>query len=239
MRLLTKIEKLFNLDAWHSALAALRRLTYPLPAKPFIDAVDRERFQKVRARYQLPGEKINPKKYLELEPWMRMNVKRIRDSRIRQAPPKLRILDIGSGSGYFLHIAKCLGHDVLGLDLDFEPVFRETFEVLGLPRVIHWIKPFEPLPDLGAKFDLITAHMTCFNRRADNTHWGSAEWKYFMENLGHHLKPGGRVEFDLNPLPDGQHMAPELREYFRSLGARVDRRSVHLNAPQLQSISSG
>jgi SAM-dependent methyltransferase len=231
MRLSHKIKKLFNLDALHSTKAMLRRLSYPLPVQPFIDSIDREGFEKIRARYYDAGEKVNPKKYLNLESWMRTNVKRVRDHRIRKAPPRLRILDIGSGSGYFLHILKCLGHDVVGMDIDTEPVFRETFALLKLPRVIHRIEAYQPLPDLGAKFDFITGHMTCFNRRADGSHWGREEWEYFLNDLHRHLNPGGNIQFDLNPLRDGRHMEPDLKDYFRSLGAKVDRRKVYLSPP--------
>lgn len=234
MRFSHKIKKLFNLDAWYSTKAALRRLSYPLPMQPFIDAMDKDGFEKIRERHRQPGEKVNPKKYLELEEWMSTNVKRIRDHRIMKAPPKLRILDIGSGSGYFLHIARCLGHDVLGMDVDTEPVFRETFELLKLPRRIFRIEPFQPLPDLGASFDLVTGHMTCFNRRADDTHWGKEEWGYFLKDVLKHLNPGGKIQFDLNPLRDGRHMEPELKEYFISLGAEIDRRKVYLTPPFLK-----
>lgn len=231
MRLSHKVKKLFNLDAWHSTKAGLRRATYRLSVKPFIDAIDREGFEKIYRKYHKPGEKVDPKKYLNLDEWMRTNVKRIRDHRIRKAPPKLRILDIGSGSGYFLHIARCLGHDVLGMDIDTEPVFRETFALLKLPRFIYRIEPFQPLPDLGAPFDVITGHMTCFNRRADDTHWGKEEWDFFLRDLVKHLKPGGKIQFDLNPLRDGRHMEPELKKYFQSLGAKIDRRKVYLTPP--------
>ncbi len=231
MRLSHKISKLFNADAWSSIRASLRRMSYPLSAQPFIDAIDKEGFEKIRARYYDPKEKVDPRKYLNLEIWMRTNVTRVRDHRILKAPPALRILDIGSGSGYFLHILKCLGHDVLGLDIDSQPVFRETFALLKLPRIIHRIQPYEPLPDLGDRFDLITGHMTCFNRRADNSHWGKEEWTFFLRDLQTRLKPGGKIQFDLNALKDGRHMEPALREWFRSIGAAVDRRKVYLTPP--------
>lgn len=237
MRLTHKVKKVFNLDAWQSTKAMLRRLSYPLPVQPFIDAIDKEGFEKIRARYYNPNEKVNPKKYLNLDVWMRTNVKRVRDHRIRKAPPKLRILDIGSGSGYFLHILKCLGHDVLGMDIDTEPVFRETFALLRLPRIIWRIEPFQPLPDLGGKFDFITGHMTCFNRRADGTHWGQEEWQYFLNDLLKHLKPGGNIQFDLNPLRDGRHMEPALRDWFKSIGGKIDRRKVYLTPPFARSFS--
>jgi SAM-dependent methyltransferase len=231
MRLSHKLKKLINRDAYESAKATLLRLSYPLHPKPFIDAIDREAFNAIKERYFNPRDSVSPKKYLNLEDWMHTNVKRVRDLRIRKAPPHLRILDIGCGSGYFLHIAKCLGHDVLGMDLDKEPIFRETIALLGLKRIIHRIEPFQRLPDTGAPFDLITAHMTRFNWHADEIPWGPAEWEFFLNDLASRLTLRGRVQFDLNALPDGRHMEADLREFFLAKGARIDRRRIHLQAP--------
>ena len=228
MRLSQKIKKIFSADSYHSVKAGLRRLSYPLDAGPFIAAIDRDGFAKLKARYEKPGEKVRPEKYLDLDEWMPTNVKRVRDLRLMKAPPRLRILDLGCGSGYFLHIARCLGHDVLGLDLDAEPVFNETLRLLGIPRVVHLIQAFQPLPDLGAPFDLITAHMTCFNRRADGSHWGVGEWEYFHNDATSHLTRTGRLQFDLNVLPDGRHMTPEVKTFFLAKGGRIDRRRVFL-----------
>ena len=228
MRLSHKIRKLLNRDAYDSAKATLLRLSYPLDPKPFIEAIDRKAFNAIKQRYFNPDDGVSPKKYLNLENWMRTNVKRVRDLRLKKAPPRLRILDIGCGSGYFLHIAKCLGHDVLGLDVDREPIFRETVSLLGLKRIVHRIEPFQSLPDTGAPFDLITAHMTCFNRSDDGTPWGIKEWEFFLNDMASRLTLTGRLQFDLNALPDERHMEPELRQYFLSQGARIDRRRVYL-----------
>jgi SAM-dependent methyltransferase len=228
MRLSHKIKKLLNRDAYDSAKATLLRLSYPLDARPFIEAIDRKAFNAIKERYFNPDDGVSPKKYLNLENWMRTNVKRVRDLRLKKAPPRLRILDIGCGSGYFLHIAKCLGHDVLGLDVDREPIFRETVSLLGLKRIVHRIEPFKALPDTGAPFDLITAHMTCFNRNDDGTPWGVKEWEFFLNDMASRLTLIGRLQFDLNALPDERHMERELRQYFLSQGARIDRRRVYL-----------
>ncbi|MEQ1851582.1 MAG: class I SAM-dependent methyltransferase [Chthoniobacteraceae bacterium] len=226
MRISQKIRKLFSLDGYYSVRAGIRRWSYPLDPKPFIDAIDREGFEKLRARFGKPDEKVLPEKYLDLDEWLPTNVKRVRDLRLPKAPPRLRILDLGCGSGYFLHIARCLGHDAVGMDLDTEPVFNETLRLLGIPRIVHAILPFQPLPEMGAPFDLITAHMTCFNRRADGSHWGVEEWDYFLKDAESRLTPGGRIQLDLNVLPDGRHMAPDVKQFFLGRGARIDRRRV-------------
>jgi hypothetical protein len=231
VRLDHKLKKLGNADWWHSTRSAVRRLFYPLKAGPFVAAVDREKFDVLRERYYRPGFTTNPSKYLDLDDWMRRNVTRVRNQDIRPAPPRLRILDIGSGAGYFLHVVRCLGHEPLGLDIDEQPIFRETFAALDLPRVIHRIEAYQPLPDLGAPFDLVTGHLTCFNRRADGSHWGREEWDFFLGDLESRMNPAARTQFLLNALRDGRHMEDDLREYFLSRGARVDRRKVYLGMP--------
>jgi SAM-dependent methyltransferase len=228
MPITRKLQKFLSLDRYHSARAAIRRWSYPLDPKPFIDAIDLDGFEKLRARFGKPGEKIGPEKFFDLEEWMGNNVKRVRDIRLPKAPPRLRILDLGCGTGYFLHIARCMGHDVLGLDLDIQPIYNETIRLLGIPRVVHAIQPFQPMPDLGAPFDLITAHLTCFNWHADGTHWGVEEWRYFLQDVESRLTPTGWIQLELNVLSKDQHMAPEVKKFFLSKGARIDRRRVFL-----------
>lgn len=222
-----KISKVFGADGWHSLAAGMRRIAYPLDWRQFLEPIDRGGLEKLRAALHTPGERVLPSKYLDIEEWMRTSVKRIRDLRVRKAPPRLRILDLGCGTGYFLHVAKWLGHDVLGLDLDVEPVFTGMLSLLKIPRIVHAIHAFEPLPDLGTPFDLITAHMTCFNRRADGSHWGVEEWEYFVKDAESRLTPTGRLQFDLNILPDGRHMADDVRDFFRARGARIERRRIY------------
>lgn len=231
MRTAQKLNKLGNADWWHSARALVRRWFYPLKTEPFLAALDRGKFDALRKLHHQPGFTTKPSKYLDVDDWMRRNVKRVRNQGIRPAPPRRRVLDIGSGAGYFLHVLRCLGHEPLGLDIDEEPIFRETFAALDLPRVIHRIEAFQPLPDLGEPFDLVTAHLTCFNRRADGSHWGREEWEFFLGDLESRMKPGGKVQMELNALRDGRHMEEELRAYFISRGARVDRRKVYLELP--------
>ena len=226
MRITQKIGKLFHPDGYRSAWAGMRRMTYPLRTSEFVEKLDRDGLKRIVEKYSVPGEKVRYAKYLDVAEWMPTNVKRIRDVRLFRAPPVQRVLDIGSGAGWFLFIAKCLGHDPIGLDIDVIPMYRETFALLELPRVLHRIEPYQSLPNLGARFDLITAHMTCFNLYPDGTHWGPEEWGFFLADLGKRLRPGGRVHLDLNPAPDGSHMASDLRKFFLKCGARVDRRRV-------------
>ena len=98
----------------------------------------------------------------------------------------MRILDLGCGAGYFLYVCKFFGHDVLGFDTDIEPLFRATTALLDVPRVIGRIERQTPLPDLGGKFDLVTAHRICFHRIGrvrDGVEWSPADWEFFINDI--------------------------------------------------------
>jgi hypothetical protein len=83
------------------------------------------------------------------------------------------------------------------------------------------------LPDLGRKFDLITAFSIDFNRESKREWWwGPSEWAFFLGDLKRHLNPGGRIFLGLNPRRDGEYYTAELREFFLDRGAAVERENV-------------
>jgi hypothetical protein len=122
------------------------------------------------------------------------------------------------------------GHNGLGLDPDDEPFFRGTTEFFGVSRVVGRINAQAPLPDLGRKFDLVTAHRVCFHRiaRSENgewLEWTAADWKFFINDVRtRFLKPDGRLLLEFNRRADGSSFfTPELRTFFESQGARIIR----------------
>ncbi|HUE40498.1 MAG TPA: class I SAM-dependent methyltransferase, partial [Chthoniobacterales bacterium] len=138
-----------------------------------------------------------------------------------------RVLDLGCGGGYFLFILKRLNHSVLGLDVDRVPLFRELLEIFGVPRIVFEIKPFEPLPNLRQQFDWITAFSIGFDRhRETNARWGVKEWDFLLRDLQRHLAPAGKIYLAVNPLPDDSYLAPEVRDFFLSRGADIERERV-------------
>ncbi|PZR74106.1 MAG: hypothetical protein DLM73_08900 [Chthoniobacterales bacterium] len=160
---------------------------------------------------------------------MEINLKRVRDLGLDLGGRK-RVLDIGCGTGYFLYICQYLGHDVLGMDLDEEPGFTEMVELLGVKRVIFRIEAFEPLPDLGHEFDVVTAHMICFNGHKSDKLWKSAEWEFFIDDLAeNHLVPGGQICLEFNREYDDTNYTPELKEYFEARGAEIHTQRVLFN----------
>jgi SAM-dependent methyltransferase len=226
LRLCQKLGKLLSGEALDSAArhtrAFLRNRRFParVTAAAVIKSIDPARFEQIRRKYADPKAPADaPPKYLDLRTWMRINVQRARELELDYAPP-CDILDIGCGAGYFLYICKMLGHRVLGLDVDF-PMFRELTALLGVPRVIARIEAFRALPKFDRKFDLITAHLICFNAHKSEKLWGPAEWNFFLNDLAAHLAPGGRVWLELNREYDGSYYSQELATFFRDRGAEL------------------
>ena len=247
MRFSHKIAKLTNGRAFSSARSHIRRFIFawrvPIKLEPtaIIDTIDREKFEQIYERYAVddPGE--DWPKYLDLPRWIDINIRRIRDVELDIVTRK-RILDLGCGAGYFAYIAQLLGHEVVGLDLDDLPMFAESTQMLGVRRVIWRVQPFVPLPDLGDKFDVVTAFMICFNNHKQPDLWGVPEWEFFLDDLSRHLTPRGRVWLELNREYDETFYTPQLREFFESLGAKIDNHRVvfssGLRAPALTALTA-
>ena len=219
-----KLKKLITGQAFKSArrhLRSSRGSRFPLESDRVIQTIDREEFEEIRKIYAVddPGE--DWPKYLDLDRWIDINIRRVRRLDLDLGRPR-RILDLGCGAGYFAYLAQSLGHDVTCLDIDDVPMFGGITRLLGVERTIWQIQPFVPLPGLGGKFDLITAFMICFNNHKHADLWGVPEWNFFLDDLTKHLAPGGRVWLELNREYDGTCYTPELKQLFEQRGAAID-----------------
>jgi len=201
---------------------AARQRAFSLTPQGILEGIDCEGLEKIRSQHAIPNPGIRIEKYLEMDKWLTVNVKRIFNLGLDFGPKK-RILDLGSGAGYFLHISRRLGHGVLGLDIPDPEWYGDITRLLGVPRVVQRINRCEPLPELGEPFDLVTGFMVCFNDHLGNPPWGVAEWQFFLDDLWTRLRPGAVVWFELNPGADGSHYTPELKRFFEERGAIVDR----------------
>jgi SAM-dependent methyltransferase len=234
MRLSYKLKKVLSGDAYVSARRHVKqwligRASLRFDAARITKTIDREKFQEIYDRYAMADPGDEWPKYLEIEPWMEINLKRVRDLGLDLGGGK-RVLDIGCGTGYFLYICKYLGHDVLGMDLDQEPGFTEMVDLLGVKRVIWRIEAYQPLPDLGPKFDVIAAHMICFNGHKSDKLWKISEWEFFLDDLAErHLTPGGQICLELNREYDDSLYTPELKKYFEARGAEIHTQRVLFN----------
>ena len=224
-----KIRKLVDGRSLASArkhtLRLLRTNRFSLDSKRVIETINPAGFEQIRQRYAIANPGADWPKYLDLERWIGINIRRIRVLELDLARPK-RILDLGCGAGYFLYIAQLLGHSGLGLDMDRVSMFREITRLLGVHRVVQRIEAFRPLPDFRQKFDLITAFMICFNDHKMPGLWQVPEWEFFLHDLAKHLTPRGRVWLELNQEYDGTFYTPELKEFFQNRGARINEHKI-------------
>jgi SAM-dependent methyltransferase len=228
-----KIQKLVDGRSLASArkhtLRVLRSNRFPLETPRVIETIDPDAFEQIRQRYAVAEPGADWPKYLDLDRWIGVNIKRIRQLELDVARPK-QILDLGCGAGYFLYIAQLLGHSGVGLDMDRLPMFREITRLLGVHRVVQRIDAFHPLPDFGQKFDVITAFMICFNNHKMPGLWKIPEWEFFLDDLSKYLKPRGRVWLELNQEYDETFYTPELKDFFQKRGAKVDEQKVIFNS---------
>ena len=191
---------------------------------PFLRKIDKVRLREIQQRYANAPE--NYAKYADVARWFERHLGNVKKLGLDTSPPK-SIVDLGCGGGFFLFICKQFGHDVHGVDIDDFPLLGELVDLLGVPRTVWRIEAMRPLPDLGRKFDWITAFSTRFNRDAQDRHvWSAKEWNFFLDDLAHHLAPGGRVFFEINSGKTRNFYPDELRELFRGRGAELDRNYV-------------
>jgi SAM-dependent methyltransferase len=219
-----KIAKLFRPESYRRGWRRFQRRLHPIPLRPLLDRLDSERIRDIKTLYA--NSPIQVSKYANVEQWMKTNIERVQDLNLHRSA-SCDILDLGCGGGYFLYVSEQLGHRCLGFDLDWFPLYTELIELFGVERRLGEIKAYEPLPDLGRRFDWITAFSTGFNRRADKTLWGPNEWEFFLNDLARHLKPGGHLFVGLNPGQNGWYYTPELHDFFVRCGARVERERVY------------
>jgi SAM-dependent methyltransferase len=141
----------------------------------------------------------------------------------------LRILDLGSGGGYFVAVCRHLGHTAEGTEV---PTFRldaattETYAELG--SALRFECDHRLLIERGkalgltATYDLITAHRICFNEQLRPSEWTRPEWRYFVEDVCNHIVPGGRLILELreNVARYGvrRWYDDDLAAYFASVG---------------------
>lgn len=225
MNLSRKIAKLGRNVTYERAWRRAKRVFFPLPLAPISAKINRTRLTEIQNRYA--NAQGGFAKYTDAERWLRLAAERVQDLGLYREPRR-SILDLGCGGGFFLFILQQLGHDVLGLDLEGPALYAELVELFEVPRVLWTIKPIEPLPDLGRRFDWITAFSISFDRASnDRPRWGPEEWDFLLKDLQRrHLAPGGKMYFALNPGVSGDFYTSELHDFFLSRGAKVERERI-------------
>ncbi len=238
MNLSRKVQKLLTAEALESLWEHAKRWTHPVDTQQILDGLDRKAWADLRQRYPHRPNAPRINRFANADYWIKINVERAQDLWLDRSLP-LRVLDLGCGPGYFLYVCRCLGHEALGLDLDEQPLFRETTALLNVRRVIWGIEPQVPLPDLGGKFDLVTGHRVCFQKTVrwgigsgEWNEWEPGDWEFFLDDVRSRiLKPDGRLLLDFNPRADGHSFfTPQLRNVLIAQGARIFRSKALLAA---------
>lgn len=224
MRFSHKFSKLAQPLTYRRAWRRAERFVHPVPLGPLYATIDQAKLAELQRRYASSTEHYA--KYADVKRWLRLNIVRAQDLKLHRCPPRA-VLDLGCGGGFFPFVLQHLGHSSLGLDIDEFPLFTELLDLFQVERRVWTIRPHESLPDLGRKFDWITAFSVDFNRESKRDWWwGPPEWDFFLGDLKRHLNPGGRVFLGLNPRNDGEYYTPELRDFFLDRGASVERERV-------------
>jgi len=219
MKIHRKLAKLARRETYRRGWRRAQRSIFRLPFGPVLAGVDQRRLKQIQERYA--GQK-----YADIDHWLRVNRERVQDLKLHRVPPK-RMLDLGCGGGFFLFILKTFNHSVLGLDIDESPLFRELLEAFGVPRTVSRIEPLKPLPEFQQQFDWITAFSIGFDRHPETlVRWGTKEWDFLLRDLQRHLAPGGKIYLTVNPLPDGRYLTAEVRDFFASHGADIERERI-------------
>ena len=191
----------------------------------FLAKVDNDRLRDIQRRHA--GSTNRYAKYADVEHWLKINLPRVEELKLDRSAPK-QILDLGCGAGFFLFLVKQCGHSDVGLDVGDYPLSNELIELFGVERLTWRIRAFEPLPDFGRQFDLITAFSAAFNRNQDETRgWNADEWQFFLNDLDRHLKSGGQILLEINSGKDKPYYPLEVREFFLKRGARVEGERVY------------
>src|SRR3954466_15517935 len=104
MQLSHKLRKVLSGDALDSAKRRVRKLRLRRPidleVRRLMQTIDRARFEEIAKKYSVPDPGDTPRKYVQLEHWLGINLQRIREIDLDRGNPR-RVLDIGCGAGYF------------------------------------------------------------------------------------------------------------------------------------------
>lgn len=167
-------------------------------------------------------------KYLDLDSWIRTALSHVEILDL-PAGQRLSILDIGTGAAYFSFVCQNMGHRVQSIDVPDNEFYTEMVRLLGVSRCEHRIESFQPLPDLGPRYDVVTAFAICFNNHANDELWQTPEWEFFLTDLRTNVvNPGALLYLKFNPEPNGQYLTESLTEFFRGQGASIDGAKVRL-----------
>lgn len=221
-----------RLPRWHRRGKEIRQTLEAL-----MSTVDSARLDALRGQYADRMRKASADsryKYLDVAFYTLQKLVLAYDLGLNDGPPR-RVLDIGTGAGHFPFVCRFFGHHAVGIDIE-NALYDGIAGCLGIERTIVRVEPRTPLPDLGGRFDLVTACNVTFNDKRNphgpRLYWSVDEWQFFLDDVvAHHLRRPGIFFIALTKERQGRLMGLDRLGYNRQLlslaernGATVSRR---------------
>lgn len=167
----------------------------------------------------------NYAKYFDLETWLKYHLRHVLAMGLHTEQHPKRILDVGCGSGIFLFIAKVLGHDGIGMDVN-SPMYMQMAACLGVDYLPDLVHPKTRLDARLTGFDWITAIAIKFDRgdfaRPGAASWDLGEWQFFLADLKSRMNEGGRLYLKPNLFaPDRLFEDESITAYLTDIATKA------------------
>ena len=218
-RKIFKLIKLKDLGPFYYHYFSLKRSIKTVFTKPFLK--------------ELSSFSSDEVKYINYKQWLKECLIRVYTLKLNEKGEPLRILDLGTGFGYFPFICKKFGHLVDSTDLPDNKLYNSIIEKLDLKRFDIFINAHTPiLLKTSERYDLVTAFMVCFNNHKTKDLWEEGEWKFFINDLySKTLKKDGKIFLSFNEESPGIFFSKNLSEFFKSNGYEIDKNTVSISHP--------
>ena len=163
-------------------------------------------------------------KYFDIVPHVVRAVSDAKKHGLLDTASPCRILDLGTGFGYFPFVCRALGHFSFSVDWEVESTYGFAREKLGIETVQWEITPQDPLPAFKQRFDLITAFQPTFflyqlGRYGEP--WRNELWDEFFLNLKDALELDGKFYLGANNTSlANPNSILAMRRHFRKKGGK-------------------
>jgi hypothetical protein len=192
-----------------------------------IASIDVEGLMQLRKRARERTRTINNIKYFNLNAYIYEHVRRALWLDLHRK--RRRILDIGTGFGYFPYVCEFFSNTAVAIDVPGHHLFDDVTQFLGITKIHQYVEPFKPLTGVDRSFDLVTAFQVAFNG-SFTTPWAEEEWSFFLADVFENvLKEGGEIAMELNYNPTYDYwLHPGARRAMKRYDARLFGSSVRI-----------